>query len=378
VHGLKESNANVMYRGMKIGKVSGMQLAKDGTSVAVTVHIDESATQFLKAGTQFWLRGAEPNLSDPSSLGAVLSGPSIVMEPGSGQETTQFVGLTHPPIVSDARGQPKIYGASLAGTVGKLKKGSLVTLRGFTVGEVQEIGFRYDAESGQITTPVKLALYPSLFHLDNSGSADVSAGLASAIDHLVQHGLRARLERDPPLIGTPQVQLDMMPDTPAGQVTAENGVPQIPAAPGGGVNSIIDRINKLPIDQIAQNVLDATHHVDALVSSPQLDDAVAQIDATVQQLHQTTESAGPNIAKLVDGLRRATTQLDNAIKTVESTAKTAQNTAQAADKMLGGTPNQTGMQTAMHEITEAARSVRDLVNFLDRHPEALIQGRSGE
>jgi uncharacterized lipoprotein YmbA len=29
----------------------------------------------------------------------------------------------------------------------------------------------------------------------------------------------------------------------------------------------------------------------------------------------------------------------------------------------------------MREITEAARSVRELADYLDRHPEALVQGR---
>ncbi len=32
----------------------------------------------------------------------------------------------------------------------------------------------------------------------------------------------------------------------------------------------------------------------------------------------------------------------------------------------------------MRELTEAARSVRGLADYLDRHPEALLRGRKGD
>src|SRR5262249_12102612 len=146
----------------------------------------------------------------------------------------------------------------------------------------------------------------------------------------------------------------------------------------GGLNSIVNRVNKVPIDQIAQNVLAITHHVETIVSSRNLSDSIAQLDATLQQVHQTAESTGPQITDVVSRMRKTAAQLGDAVKAVESTAKTAQETAKSADKMLGGASSQNGMQTTMREITEAARSVRDLANLLDRHPEALVQGRSGK
>lgn len=378
VHGLKPSNSTVVYRGINIGKVGKIALAKNGSSVDVTVRIDDDATKFLTSGTQFWLRGATPSLSDPASLASVLSGPTIVMEPGPGEKATHFVGLTHKPVLAGPHGQPQIYGVSLKGSVGGLKQGEPVKLRGFPVGEVKDVGFRYDANSGDLATPVTLALYPSLFHIEGAAAPDSGDALAAAIDRLVQQGLRARLERDPPLVGNPQVTLDIVPDASKAALAVVDGVPQIPTQPGGGVNSIIDRINKLPIEQIAQNVLDTTHKVDALVSSPRLDDAIAELDATLKQVRQTADSAGPKITSLVDGLRKTADQLDQAAKAAEGTARAARDTAGAANKLLGATPSQNDMQTAMSEITEAARSVRDLASYLDRHPEALIKGRSGE
>jgi len=364
VHGMKQENTNVTYRGMSVGRSKSLALAKDGHSVDVSVHLDESVAPFLTTGTRFWLKGANPSLSDLSSLGAVLSGPSIVMEPGPGTKATHFVGLAREPIVPNAHEEPEIYGASLNGSVGRLKQGAPVKLLGFTIGEVKDIGFRYDAESGEIATPVTLALYPSLFPIESAAPAEAKAAFAAGMEKLIREGLQARLERDPPVIGDAQVTLDIVPGATATPPAPVKGVPQIPAATGGGVESVIARINKLPIDQIGQNLLDITQHVNGIVGSPALTDAISQLDSTLKQAHETADKAGPKIAELVTSFRRTAAQLDSAAK--------------AADKVLGGTPSQNSTQQAMREITEAARSVRDLADFLDRHPEALIRGRSGE
>lgn len=365
VHGMKESgNTSIVYRGFKVGKVTGIKLAEDGSSVEVSAHVDDVVKKYLTSGTQFWLRGAKPSLSDLSSLGSVLSGPTIVMDPGSGDAQTHFTGREREPIVSATHDQPQEYVVALNGSVGRLEPGQPVKLRGFTVGEVKTAGFRYDAKTGAITTPVTLVLYPSLFRFGGATAADNAAALTTAVDRLIREGLQAKLERDPPLIGDAEVTLEMQPNSSGEVPAAVNGVPQIPAEPGGGLSSIVARVQKVPIEQIAQNVLDATGHIDKIAASPKLDDAIAELDATLKQVHQTADNAGPKVAKLVDSLRQTASQLDD--------------TAKAADKTLGGTPGQGGTRQAMQEVTEAARSVRDLANYLDRHPEALLHGRSGE
>jgi paraquat-inducible protein B len=46
---------------------------------------------------------------------------------------------------------------------------------------------------------------------------------------------------------------------------------------------------------------------------------------------------------------------------------------------MGNTaPTGTDLPRLMRELTEAARSVRGLADYLDRHPEALLRGRKGD
>jgi paraquat-inducible protein B len=241
-----------------------------------------------------------------------------------------------------------------------LTSGDPVMLDGFTVGEVESISFRYDASTGAITTPVRLLLYPSLFHIRNaSGNA---TNFVAVLDRLVQEGLRARMERDPPLVGSYRVSLAMVPGAPEATPAVFEGTPQIPTAPAEGLDTILDRANKVPIEQIAQNLLDITRHIDKFAASPKLQDSLAELDSTLEQIHQTAAAAGPQIAQLVTRLRDTAGQLDR--------------TAKAAARTLG-TTSQSGLQETMSEVKDAARSLRELADYLGQHPEALIKGRSG-
>jgi paraquat-inducible protein B len=159
------------------------------------------------------------------------------------------------------------------------------------------------------------------------------------------------------------VTLEMMPDAPAADADLTKSPPELPTAPGGGLDSLVNRVTNIPIDQIAQNVLDITHRVDTLVSSPKLTESIDQLDASLREVHDVVQDVGPQVDKLVQSLRHTVGQLEQ--------------TAQSADKTLGGAPTQTGLHDTLREIKDAARAVRSFADYLDRHPEALIVGRSG-
>jgi ABC-type transporter Mla subunit MlaD len=140
-----------------------------------------------------------------------------------------------------------------------------------------------------------------------------------------------------------------------------NALPEIPFAPGGGLDSIVTRVNKIPIEQITRNILDITHHVEAIVAAPQLKNAVGELDAALKQIHQTTAQAGPQVTQLLGTLHKASDDLDQ--------------TAKSADQFVTGSATQDGLNSVSVEITEAARAVRSLADYLDRHPEALLRGK---
>ena len=241
-------------------------------------------------------------------------------------------------------------------------------LLGFTVGEVEDTSFHVNAGTAAITSSVTLELYAPLLHLAAEPDPVSAEALRAAIASLVAKGLHAELHRDPPLIGSYAVALRMAPDAGSPRHAAENALPEIPAMPAGGVDSLLTRLGNVPVDRIADRVLSITHHVDQIASSPALKDSVVQLHAALKEVHAVVANAGPQITTLVDSLRRTGSQL-------ERTATEVQGLAQSAGGLVGGPTAQAGLQTAIREVTDAARSVRELADYLDQHPEALVHGR---
>lgn len=363
VHGLRDKNANVEYRGTHVGQVKKLELNDAGDRVDVTVSIDKSATKFLKSGTRFWLQGASPSLSNLQSLGAVLLGPSIVMEPGPGDggQVKHFVGTAEKPVQPAKNAPAVLYGVALSGEAGSVKPGDPVKLHGFTVGEVRQIGFDFNTQTDEVEIPCTLALYPALFRVDKSGATPRPAAVRAEIGVLIRKGLRARLDRDPPLVGGYRINLDMTSAGAPASAAQASALPQIPFAAGGGLESIAARVNKIPIEQITHNILSISHHVDSLVASPRIKAAMGELEAALRQIHQTTVQAGPQLTQLLTTLYKASDDLDQ--------------TAKSTDQFVAGTATQDGLNSVTAEVTEAARAVRSLADYLDRHPEALLKGR---
>src|SRR6202044_660860 len=142
--------------------------------------------------------------------------------------------------------------------------------------------------------------YPSLFHIRGVSTGPNATEVSAEIALLIGKGLRARLAREPPLVGSYQVSLEIVAGAkpPAGPVTVD-GPPQAPVAQGGGIASIVTRINKVPIERISQNLLNITAHVSALTSSPKLKDAVVQLDAALRQIHGMTSKAAPQVPVVI-------------------------------------------------------------------------------
>jgi paraquat-inducible protein B len=360
VHGLSPNGGRISWRGVDVGEVKSVTLAPDGSSVEVSASIERSAAHLLRSDTRFWLHGAHPALRDLSSLGNLFSGPAVIMEPGPGKPARHFTGLAYRPVAPVGSPAPQRFEVTFDGPVGDLAIGDPVVLRGFTVGDVKFIGLLLDPQSGRLSTPVALDLYPSLFPSEGKAGASDAAALRALVDKLVAQGLHARLTRDPPVIGSYRVSLEMEPHANAASA-AQGGLPRIPAAAGGGIDSIVEQVNTVPIEQIGQNVLAITRNANRLVSSPELVDAIIQLDAALKQIDSSAARVGAKLDRLVAALQQTASRLDH--------------TAASVDRAMGGSTSQYGVDTAVKEITEAARAARSLADYLDRHPEALIKGR---
>lgn len=372
-YGMKAGNTDVMLLGVKVGELSDVTLASDGKHIDAELKIDSAEKKYLRSGTKFFLRGAVPDLSDPSSLKALVSGPEIDMEPGPGQPADHFSGGDLKPALPPEHGPVVMYGVRFDGAAGGLKNGAEVDLRGFRVGTVTDVRLRYDAGTGTLSTPVQLALDPT--ELGISAAAPANGNWRPPVDsmltRLIAQGLRARLAQDPPLVGPSKISLDFVGGAPSAALTDENGMPVIPSTASSDIDAItskadqvVNKINNLPIKEIGEQVHSITEHINALSGSPQIKDSLTHIDHSVAQVDRTLRQVSPQIGPLVTQLRQTANEADQAVA--------------AANRTIGGdATSQNDLPATLRELTEAARSIRALADYLDRHPEALIRGKEG-
>jgi paraquat-inducible protein B len=145
-----------------------------------------------------------------------------------------------------------------------LNKGGPVLGRGVKVGEVTDVQVRWG-------TPL-VAVYVTLEPQALKGAAE--EGPSRAIERLVRdEGLRAQLRMQSFVTGVLYVALDFRPDTPIVFRGGQQRVPEIPTIPSdievwtAKLERFAKKIEKVPLDEIGQNVEAILEDVKGIVES---------------------------------------------------------------------------------------------------------------
>jgi len=189
------------------------------------------------------------------------------------------------------------------------------------------------------------------------GRAEVKAEEQKArIDRWVAHGFRGQLRTGSLLTGQKYVALDFFPNAPKAEMDWSKPIPELPAMPGGleelqaTVTSIATKLDKLPYAQIASDLQTALQSLDKTLKG--VDRMVDHVDADVT----------PELKAALEEARRALAAADKVLASVGSAvAPDAALTVEARE--------------ALREISRAAAALRELADYLERHPEALIRGK---
>jgi paraquat-inducible protein B len=367
VAGIKAGDTKVIFRGVQVGEVLSVKLAQGDRKVDVKLKLDKSLEHDIGPRARFWVIGAHPSLSRLDEIKDALTGAQIGVEPAPGQPQKHFDGLDQPPDEAPV-GPQAPYLVRFEGPVGTLKPGAPVRLRGFVVGRVTSVSMRYDAGTGAIDTPTVIALEPQRFRIPMT--KDWRAATDAMLRKLVSEGMRASLAQDPPLVGERSVELQFVPGAQPASLGA-GSLPEIPAASTTDIkgletkaNQILAKVDAIPFQKIGENLRQISDHLNTLTGSPKLMRIISQVDDATEQLDKTVRQVGPQIQPIVMKLRQ--------------TADEADSTVAAAKKVIAGDPasQDSDVPAVLHQVGEAARSLRVLADELERHPEALVKGKA--
>jgi len=176
--------------------------------------------------------------------------------------------------------------------------------------------------------------------------------------------LRAQLMTGSLLTGQLYVDLDFHPDLPVKGLNYKRKYPVIPSVPTTmdefrtTAASLLKKLRNLPLDKIAHEILETTEGANQLVNSPEVQEAVHNLNAALG-----------NVEKLTEGMDKRVNRLQYS---VEKTLLKARQALELADP---NSPAAVNLNSALKELSAAARSIRVLADYLEQHPEALVKGK---
>jgi paraquat-inducible protein B len=359
--GSLDTGTPIFFRRLQVGQVASYRLDGDGQFFSVKIFVQSPYDHYVTANTRFWqASGIDVSLSasglsvQTQSLLSILIGgiafatpPATLAMPAADANTSFTLYVNRSQAFEPPPRNPQTYQLIFSQSVRGLTPGAPVDFRGIQIGKVTDVRAQIDARTFQFSAPVTIELDPQRLGvklLDVTAGMDLTPIRRKIIDSLVAHGVRAQLRTGNLLTGAVFVAFDFFPGAPPVAVDWSQTPVQLPTTPGqletleASVTNIIKKIDKLPLEQIGDD----------------LRKDLANLDLTLDAARGTLTTANGT-------LDSATTTLGNANNFVEPNSPQGQQ----LDNML-------------QEISRAARSVRVLADYLERHPEALIRGKTGE
>ena len=351
--GSLDTGTPIYFRRLQVGQVASYELDQDGKSLTVKAFVRAPYDQYVNPDTRFWhASGIDVSLSasgltvQTQSVLSILIG-GIAFETAAtdpvlppAEENTVFTLFSNrAEAFNPPPRHPQTFELIFKDSVRGLAPGAPVEFRGIPIGEVGEVRAQVDLKTFEFSVPVIIHLDAQRLGVkiaDLKPGENFEAMRRKMIDSLVSHGVRAQLRTGNLLTGSAFVSLDFFPGAPPVTVDWSQKPVRLPTTPGqleateATVESIIKKLDKVPFQEIG------------------------------------------------DDLHKAITELDKTLVTAQGTLASARGTLENTSNLTAPDSSQVQqLDATLQEVSRAARSLRVLADYLERHPEALVRGKKG-
>jgi paraquat-inducible protein B len=352
--------APLYFRQFQVGRVIDENLLPDG-STRVTVFVDAPYDGFVKPLTRFWNAsgidvrlGADGLKVQTESLAAVLAGglafddgPAEAV-PAAAEIPDQFaLYKNETDAMAPPDGEPHFVRMRFAQALRGLDVGAPVEFVGVDIGSVVAVDLAYERKDRSFPVVVTAKLYPRRMGqayevLAAQGKTESDETLAAFVGTLVDRGLRAQPRSASLLTGKLYIALDFLPASPRAAFDASVRPLELPTVNGtfqeleASIGQLVKKVNSLPLEQVAADL-----HMD-----------LEDLHGTLGEFH--------------------TRVLPNAVDTLSA----LQSTLDSANRTLDvESPLQRGLTDTLSESRSTLQAVRELADYIDRHPDAVLRGR---
>lgn len=353
----------VYYRKIPVGQVVAYALSNEGNGVDIEVFINAPNDAYVTENTRFWnasginvgldangLTVKTESLSSVLVGGIAFSTPEYSRPSSMAKEKTRFDLLAdEQTALAPPQGKSQYMTLRFDQALRGMKVDAPVEFQGVEIGKVVSVDLDFDLKTESFPVIVGIVIYPQslgqahqrMLKLLKHDPND-EKGTLTIIRNFVEHGLRAQARTGNVLTGQLYISLDFYPRAKkvAFDINARPIV--LPTIPGSldqlqaQLQEMVDKISKMPLDRIAMN----------------LEGSLSELRNTLDRFNAQT------------------------LPTIESSLVDLSKTLKTANSALSDdSPQREQLSEAINELGRTSRSLRDLSEYLNRHPESLIRGR---
>ncbi len=349
----------VYYRKVEVGQVVSYELDPVSDRLMIQIFVKAPFHEKVRKGTKFYNASGIDFDIDASGLKVSTESVKSILLGGIAFETPTNIYANEPPdenagfelydnresISQHDYSVKEYYLLYFKDSVRGLSVGAPVEFNGIKIGQVLDISLTFDWAAMNMIIPVLVELEPErIVEVNTNRVVNVSL-----IDYFVERGLRAQLKNGNLLTGQLFVDMKMFPDAPQTKVVRAGNYPVLPTVPTqlaelqASVDRILAKFEKLPVEEIGGK----------------LQGLMTTMDENLQMTKVLVDSIDQ---KVLPEIIQSMQQFQTSISTLEKSYRADSSVGREMNKTLG-------------ELGKAARSIRVLSDYLQRHPEALLRGK---
>jgi paraquat-inducible protein B len=269
------------------------------------------------------------------------------------------------------------------GSVKGLSVGAPVLFQGVQIGSVTSIVLEVDPAMLQLSIPVIIEYEPEKFHII-AGGQHVHRDPRKTIPKLIERGLRAQLGMQSFITGQLDIEIGFYPDSalcyaPAKTDKIYKDYIVIPTCQST-TQKLADALQKLDLAGLEQHLESTLDGVDKLANNPDLAASIRALKDTLQDARQLVTRVDRQVDPLADDTKKTVNEFGKLARNLDAqvggVATGLDKTMTKARGFLSeDSPLIVDLQNTLHEISAMSRSIRQLSNYLEQHPETLIRGK---
>jgi paraquat-inducible protein B len=294
------------------------------------------------------------------------------------------------------------------GSVKGLNVGAPVKFRGVDIGEVTKIQVTINPEDLEFYVPVYVDIFRNRMSMLGGGQLERFDNKESINSLVNDMGLRAQLQLQSMLTGQLFINYDFYPDTPIKKVGLEKKVYEVPTIPTTlqmlteTLEQIVAEIRKANFQELVENIAQTAKGANELMNSADLRESAANLNVAAKDMQQFIKNADALAVKVnarfdsiagsfestMDDTRKMVNSIDRhvdpLVSDIQGTLAAAESSFAKAEKLLTEAQKLISQNSQLRQeimvtlesMADASRSLEELTEYLQRHPEAIVTGKN--